>query len=413
MATLSLVATVGLVLSACSSGSPHGADVSTSTSAPVATATPTAAQKAAEDNGADPADTDVAGVEWLCRPGQADDPCTSSLTTTVVPQSGPTHIDTAVDATHPAIDCFYVYPTVSEQSGALANLHIDPAETAVAKSQAARFSQSCRVFAPVYPQLTLAAILKPADLTAANLATAYLGVAAAWDDYLAHYNHGRGVVVIGHSQGAAMLIALLRNKVDGDPAVRRHLVSAIILGGNVTVPIGQTVGGSFEHIPACTSTTETGCVIAYSSFDQQPPSNSLFGRPGAGVSGLSPGASTKTAGLQVLCVNPASPAGGTAPLTPYFPSAQTTVGLGSEASVAPKVSTPWVTEPDLYTGQCEYNDGASWLQVSAPIHPGDTRPVVKQTIGPTWGLHLVDVNIALGNLVALVGHEGRAYTGKN
>jgi pimeloyl-ACP methyl ester carboxylesterase len=412
VAAVTVVATLGLVLSACSSGSSPAAAHSTSTSATAVAGTLTAAQKAAQANGADPTDTDGAGVEWLCRPGQADDPCTTSLTTTVVPRSGPTRVVRASDATHPGIDCFYVYPTVSEQSGALANLHIDPAETAVARSQASRFSESCRVYAPIYPQLTLAALLKPADLTAANLATAYEGVVAAWDDYLAHYNDGRGVVVIGHSQGAAMLIALLRRQVDDDPAVRRHLVSAIILGGNVTVPIGKTVGGSFEHIPACTSTTETGCVIAYSSFDQQPPSNSLFGRPGRGVSSLSPGASTATAGLQVLCVNPASLAGGPAPLTPYFPSAQTTVGLGSEASVAPPVSTAWVTEPDLYTGQCDDNDGASWLQVSAPVHPGDTRPVVKQTIGPTWGLHLVDVNIALGNLVSLVGDEARAYTGK-
>jgi hypothetical protein len=403
---------LGLVLSACSSGSSHASGTTTSTGATNgsgASATLTAAQKTAVANGADAVDTDAAGVEWLCRPGQAGDPCTSSLTTTVAPRAGPTHVERAADAAHPGIDCFYVYPTVSQQTGANANLHIDPAETAVARSQASRFSQACRVFAPMYPQLTLSAILNPADLTATTLATAYNGVAGAWDDYLAHDNDGRGVVVIGHSQGAALLIALLRRKVDDDPAVRRHLVSAIILGGNVTVPIGKTVGGSFENIPACTSTTETGCVIAYSSFDQQPPANSLFGRPGAGVSGLSPGASKDTTGLQVLCVNPASPSGGAAPLMPYFPSAQTTAGLGSEASVAPKVATPWVTEPGLYTGQCQYEDGASWLQVSAPITPGDTRPVVKQTIGPTWGLHLVDVNISLGNLVSLVDDEARAY----
>jgi hypothetical protein len=293
---------------------------------------------------------------------------------------------------------------VSSQTGALANLHIDPAETSVAESQASRFSQACRVFAPIYPQLTLSAILNPADHTAANLAKAYGGVAAAWDDYLAHDNDGRGVVVIGHSQGASMLIALLRRKVDDVPAVRRHLVSAIILGGNVTVPLGRTVGGSFAHIPACTSTTETECVIAYSSFDQQPPPGSLFGRPDPGASAVSPGVA-----LQVLCVNPASPSGGVAPLTPYFPSTRITKGLGSEASGAPGVTTPWVSEPGLYSGQCEYHDGASWLQVSAPTHAGDTRPVVAQTIGPDWGLHLVDVNISLGNLVALVGTEARAY----
>jgi hypothetical protein len=369
----------------------------------------TAAQKKAVADGADPADTDASGVVWLCRPGQTDDPCASSLTTTVVPRSGPRRVVRSSDAPHPKIDCFYVYPTVSEQSGALANLHIDPAETSVAESQASRFSQVCRVFAPVYPQLTLSAILKPADLTAANTATAFAGVLSAWDDYLAHDNHGRGVVVIGHSQGAAMLIALLRSKVDDDPAVRRLLVSAIILGGNVTVPVGRTVGGSFHHIPACTSTTQTSCVIAYSSFDQQPPSNSLFGRPGAGVSALVPDAPPTAAGLQVLCVNPASPSGGAGPLAPYFPSASVTAGLSSKGAGAPKVSTPWVTEPGLYTGQCQYRDGASWLQVSAPVTPGDTRPVVTESIGPTWGLHLVDVNIALGNLVSLVGDESNAY----
>jgi pimeloyl-ACP methyl ester carboxylesterase len=403
-----------VVLSACSAGSPSTAATTSTpgTSTPgssSATGSPTAAQRAAQADGADPADTDAAGVEWLCRPGQAHDPCTSSLTATVVPASGPTHVQTAMDAPRPAIDCFYIYPTVSTQPGALADLHIDPAETAVAQYQASRFSQTCRVFAPVYPQLTLKAILAPADLTAANLTTAFDGVVAAWDDYLAHDNAGRGVVVIGHSQGAAMAIALLRQKVDGNPAVRRRLVSTIILGGNVTVPVGKTVGGSFQHIPACTTSTALGCVTAYSSFDQQPPANSLFGRPGAGVSGLTPGPKTSTSGMHVLCVNPASPSGGTAALTPYFPNSQASASLSANGVAAPKISTPWVTEPGLYTGQCQYHDGASWLQVSAPVHTGDPRPVVQQTIGPTWGLHLVDVNIALGNLVTLVGDEAASY----
>ncbi len=407
---VTIVALLGLVLGACSGGS-TGASSSTTTTATGsgATASLTAAQKSAVANGADRADTDSAGVEWLCRPGQANDPCTSGLATTVVPSLGPTHVEEATDAVHPGIDCFYVYPTVSPQKTANSDLHIDPAETAVAEAQASRFSQVCRVYAPMYPQLTLSAILNPADLTAANLATAYAGVEAAWDDYLAHDNDGRGVVVIGHSQGSAMLIALLRRKVDDDPAVRRRLVSAIILGGNVTVPVGRTVGGSFEHIPACTSTVQTGCVTAYSSFDRPPPANSLFGRPGAGVSGLVPGGPVASAGLEVLCVNPASPQGGISALSPYFPSARVTAAFGSQGPSLPSVSTPWITEPGLYTGQCEDENGASWFQVTAPIVAGDHRRIVTQTLGPTWGLHLDDVNISLGNLVTLVGDEARAY----
>src|SRR6476646_10845854 len=53
---------------------------------------------------------------WLCRPGLAPDPCTSPLTTTIVPRRGATHIERAVPARRPAVDCFYVYPTISGES---------------------------------------------------------------------------------------------------------------------------------------------------------------------------------------------------------------------------------------------------------------------------------------------------------
>ena len=52
-------------------------------------------------------------------------------------------------ARHPKIDCFYVYPTVSGQPTLLANFNVDPVERSIALYQAARYSQYCRVFAPV------------------------------------------------------------------------------------------------------------------------------------------------------------------------------------------------------------------------------------------------------------------------
>ena len=84
---------------------------------------------------------------------------------------------------------------------------------------------------------------------------------------------------------------------------------------------------------------------------------------------------------------------------------------GLSGVTPPELPTPWVTEPDLYSGQCLSQGGATWLQVSAPIHIGDPRKIVGQTLGPTWGLHLVDVNIALGNLVSLTRSEAMAYRG--
>jgi hypothetical protein len=212
------------------------------------------------------------------------------------------------DAKNPKIDCFYVYPTVSSEPTVNSDLTIQASETGVARDQAARFSEDCRVYAPMYKQLTLNAIGGTVHLTAANLTGAYDSALSGFKDYMAHYNHGRGIVFIGHSQGASALIRLLKNEVDPNPKIRRLLVSAILLGGNVTVPIGKSVGGDFKHIPACQANDQTGCVVAYSSFLDPPPANSLFGRVGQGVSLLSgQGPNTK---LRVLCTNPAALGGG-------------------------------------------------------------------------------------------------------
>src|SRR5205814_1029954 len=115
-------------------------------------------------------------------------------------------------ARRPRIDCFYVYPTVSGQQAVNASLHIDPEERAVAINQVSRFSQDCRVFAPMYRQLTITGIVS--NPTPVQRALAYNDVRSAWHQYLAHYNHGRGVVLIGHSQGSFVLDQLVKDELD-------------------------------------------------------------------------------------------------------------------------------------------------------------------------------------------------------
>jgi hypothetical protein len=333
---------------------------------------------------------------WLCRPGQAHDPCRSDLSSTTVTADGSSETVATPPAAASKFDCFYVYPTVSGQTTANANLEVQPVETVTAEEQASRFSQVCRVWAPMYRQRTVASLFK--NQPGANQ-VAYDSVLAGWKDYLAHDNDGRPIIFIGHSQGAAMLIRLLQNEIDPNPRLRKLMVSAILLGGNVTVPIGKTVGGSFRHIPTCTAATETGCVIAYSSFGAAPPADTLFGRPGTGVSGLSD--QTASAGLQVACVNPVTFSAAPGVLLPYFFS-------NNDPVPGVKVVTPWVSFPGLYTARCETIGGATTLQVTPTGIPGDPRPLVAATLGPTWGYHLYDVNLALGNLVADVAAEERA-----
>ena len=371
-------------------------------SSPASTSTPTATPAVA----ATEAPTNTV---WLCKPGMADNPCESDLTATLVAADGSETTESASPANAPPVDCFYVYPTVSGQTTTNADLTIDPAETAVAIFQASRFSQVCKVYAPMYRQVTrkgIGAILSgelPAGQAAIAVATAYRDVLSAWQDYLAHYNNGRGVVLIGHSQGTLMLINLVKTEIDGNPDVRKLLVSALLIGGNVMVAKGQDAGGDFQNVPACRSVDQTECIVAYSTFLNPPPLDSLFGRPNTGIrANTLPGKD-----VQVLCVNPASVSGGVGDLKPYF---ATSPFPGLSGAATPDPPEPWVAYPGLYTAHCEHSNGADWLQVDTTNVAGDTRPVMTEALGPAWGLHLVDVNIALGNLVELVRQEAAAFS---
>ena len=344
----------------------------------------------------------AARTVWLCKPGQTPDPCNVSLATTVFsPTLHKLRVVHPVRDAKPAIDCFYVYPTVSDQTTTLANLHIDPEERSIALYQAARYSQDCRVFAPMYRQVTVTALDSGNKESPAQLATPVDDVRAAFATYLRKYNHGRGVVLIGHSQGSFVLEQLIAKDIDPKPALRKRLVSAILLGGNVLVRRHRNVGGTFQHVPACRSATQLGCVIAFSTFDQPPPANSLFGR-------------TTAAGDQVLCTNPAALRGGAARVDPVFPSAPfapgtlIAAGIGLLKITQPAASTTWVSEPGAYSARCSSAGGASVLQVTA-LHGAQTA---TPSPDPTWGLHLLDANIALGNLISVVHSEADAYAAR-
>ena len=255
----------------------------------------------------------------------------------------------------------------------------------------------CRLFVPVYRQITLSGLTKN-GLSGAPESIANADVDAAWHDYLDHDNDGRGVILLGHSQGAGQALRLLRDEIEKSPVERSRLVAAYVIGGNVLVPKGKDVGGDLQQIPACRSRTQHGCIVAFSSFDQQPPANSLFGRT-ADAFGTDIPASQR-GNMQVLCVNPAALTGGTAQLHPYFI-------ITSRKATSPP-GPGFDAYPDQVSGTCKSNDGATWLQIDHPTS-GAANPPIQDSLGPTWGLHLVDMSVAQGDLVSLAAAETAAW----
>ena len=322
---------------------------------------------------------------WLCQPDASGDPCHTPLDTRVVQANGST-VSMPGDEPSQPVDCFYVYPTVARDDAVNAPLKVEDAERDVAVAQAAPFSQVCRVYAPVYRQLTVKALFAGKYSDRKARALAHADVVSAFNDYL-NQNPRRRFVLIGHSQGALELLLLLKERIDADSALRTRLVSALLIGGTLKVPKGKLVGGDLQHVPLCSTGAQTGCVVAYNSFDTTPPPTTLFGRP------------DKRRHLVAACTNPALLSGDVDKLRPLFPTTHALSILSATSSD--------VSYLDYLTAACHERNGFAWLQVSVRRVDHDTRPAgLPKALGPAWGLHLLDVNLALGNLVELVRREG-------
>lgn len=350
------------------------------------------------------------GKSWLCRPNRQD-ACAVDLSTTVIAADGTLTREEWKANPDAPIDCFYVYPTVSADPTPNSDMDAGPEERRIVRSQLARFASQCRIYAPMYRQVSLAG-LRAGLLTrpggSPERTIAYTDVRDAWNHYLRHDNAGRGVVLIGHSQGSFMLTDLIHDEIDGKPT-QSQLVSAILLGTSLPVPKGKDVGGIFQHVSLCHAATDTGCVITYAAFRATvpPPVNTLFGRvPGEN--------------MRAACTNPSALGGGSVEIHAYLNAA----GHPFTSSAAPfawvtpakSIDTPFVSVPGLLTAQCVSNEHGSYLEITVHGNPADPRTdditgdmIANGQMNAAWGLHLIDVNLTIGNLVDLVRDQTRSY----
>ena len=341
---------------------------------------------------------------WLCKPGIEDDPCLDeSLGGQLsVPELAEPTPFSYRSARSPVFDCFYVYPTQSEQETPNANLDRDPELKQVAVNQASQFSRLCRVFAPVYRQYTF-----NGEITDEVRNIAYEGVKQGFYDYLRNHSGGRGFVLIGHSQGASHLSRLIDEEIDGNRKLRERMISAIVPGSNnIYVPKGGTVGGNLAKIPACTRGNQIGCVMAWSLYLDRAEDGLLpdasFGRLETGY-WVYPEERPDPDQYEVLCTNPSelSGAGDEMDVLANLPAFSGFTGL----------QDPWVRYLGFYRSECRTGPDASWLDMTEVPGADSALASTLDLIVRTGGdLHLGDVNLVLGNLISIVNRQGKRYS---
>ena len=262
------------------------------------------------------------------------------------------------------------------------------------------------MFAPLYRQSGLAGT---ALVAGADRQLALQDVRDAFAHYLEHDNKGRKFVLLGHSQGSFMLSSLIQRDIDGVPALRKRMISALLLGGQPYTEPGELTGGSFQNVRPCTEKGETGCVIAYNSFavEAPPGASSLFGKVGTELA-------NEEVDLdgQVMCVEPAAIAGNTGRYAgSYFAMQLANPTFGTPPPI-PGVDTPFLLIRDILRGKCVRKDGRSYLEVSYEPEREDVRAMpnyrnpIVESLG--FGLHLVDYNIALDDLIEAVRLQAAA-----
>ena len=325
---------------------------------------------------------------WLCRPGTDDGTCSADLDAVTVDQDGTRTPRPFRPAADPKIDCFYIYPTASQDRTMFSDMVPDAAEKRAVHAQAARLREKCRLFVPIYHQFTIAALHyvtshpDPKARTDAYFDVPYRDVAAAWAEYLAHDNKGRGVVIVGHSQGAILAKRLIAEQIDDRPA--RKLLVGAYLAGNLDL-----AADSFRTVAPCKAVAETGCFVAWSSYRDEDRNARFFG---GAAKGHAP-----------VCVNPAAPGGGRGMLDAFL----------SRPGLAPASDPPYVEVKGQLSAECVTDAAGAVLRIR--IEPSRYQGLLTAAFDRlasdrvSWGLHPLDISLVQGNMLAMIGAQTETW----
>lgn len=113
--------------------------------------------------------------------------------------------------------------------------------------------------------------------------------------------------------------------------------------------------------------------------------------------------------------------GGNGLLRPYF-TTRASAGAGfatTDWARGKTIDTRFVSTPGLISAECASAGGSNYLAITVHGDPADARTdtiagdvTILGVVQKDWGLHLIDMNLAMGDLVDIAGQESQAWTSK-
>ena len=305
----------------------------------------------------------------MCKPGLTKNYCLENIADATEAKADGTfapYMDT-LSTDHP-IDCLFWYPTVNRTEDPESYDFSDPEPMLSSiRSQAARFSRVCNVYAPFYRQASLN--------NGGDAELGYMDVVTTFKHYIANWSKGRSFVVYGHSQGTGHAMRLIKQEIDGNEDLRKRLVSTLLIGGGLAAD-------TFKNIPLCKTPEQFGCAIGYRAYGQP---QSLSNIPAT-----------------LACTNPAALGGGKVKMKGSFFKSRGTnysMDLGSE------FTGTWGLFRDFFEAECvDAPSGGQVLRIN--YVEGDSRKHfldLSRVVG--FGLHVFDYQFPLDDLVELVGKQ--------
>lgn len=171
-------------------------------------------------------------------------------------------------------DVFYIYPTVYT-SFFSNNAPIDDTgyrgdvSNLLLTSQASSLNNIGKIYTPYYRQASLWAYLDTEEARKEAFDIAYADVEAAFQYYLEHYNQGRPLFILSHSQGSQIAVRLLQEN-----------YTKLRLGGILVVAyiIGERIGTrTFADLVPCTTAIQTDCFVTWGTVAEGGRSDMMTG----------------------------------------------------------------------------------------------------------------------------------------